>query len=362
VHPLVSSLNPDSDNERMKNDESNTIGSNTYIKPWTSNRTSVSNVISSLRRKHKSDKNKYSFFLGFTDPKYQSSKIAREYVAFKRSDSNVTYIAFVLLIILVYVTVDTKGIYHAFQRSVRENDDTFFIGQLFALIAIFFMVLLFFQRLMILLEESLLSYNSKSFCCSCVSNMLNFDSTYHAIRVLEDAVIILGALSVGLMLHADERIFRNSLHPVNDSLLLFLVNMIIVLVSQVLVKGGSRISLCLGWTIVIIFINHYMQYMRFSTALLSWINIIIIFLMSVSFDIERQNLRHFINSIETLNLELELANRKIREGEQSLHDKCSVVRHVSHEVRTPLNTAAVGAEILGIYKHLCTYLNIYVHI
>lgn len=345
VYPLVSSVHPDSNNEGIVNDGSNTIGSNTYIKPWTFNRTSVSSVIFSSRRKDKSNKNKYSFFLGFTDPKHRSSKIARDYVAFKRSDSNVTYILFVLLVILVYLAIHKKDIYHVFQRSIRDDDYSPFIGQLFALITVFFIGLIFLQRLMILLPESLLSYIFKSSCCSCVSNMLNFDSTYHAIRVLEDGVIILGALSVGLKLQAHERLYLSSLQPMNDNLLFFLLNMIIVLLCQVMVKGGSRIALFLGWTIVVIFMNH-IYYASSSTSQLSWINIILLSLMSISFDIERQNLRRFINSIETVNLELELANRKIREGEQSLHDKCSVVRHVSHEVRTPLNTAAVGAEIL----------------
>jgi signal transduction histidine kinase len=45
-------------------------------------------------------------------------------------------------------------------------------------------------------------------------------------------------------------------------------------------------------------------------------------------------------------LSLALADQKIFEGEVALNSKRSVVRHVTHEVRTPLNTVAIGADVL----------------
>lgn len=263
------SSNSNNDSKFIKHNRSNS-----NIKTRASSRHLVSSIISSFRKKYNSDKDKYNFILGFTDPKYQSAKIAREYVAFKRSDSSIAYIVFVLATAFAYLVENKSAAYYEAMRTLHENNAILLFGFIAAAVALFFLILLFCQRLIILLEDSALSRNCKKFNCSfffsCrVSNMSNFYNSHHVVRVVEDGIIILGALGSGLKLYAAK----------SNHILIFIVNMIVVLVTQVVVKSGSRTSLCLGWAIVIAFVNYSISDLSYSTVMVCWMNIILLFLM-----------------------------------------------------------------------------------
>ena len=128
--------------------------------------------------------------------------------------------------------------------------------------------------------------------------------------------------------------------------------MSIVLLIQIFSKGSCKTWLVFSWITSIIFTNVCLYLIK--SVLYFWINATYFFLLAISYELERQTLRHFIKSVMAIEvieynaeLQLELANQRIHEGEQSLQAKRSIVRHVGHEIRTPLNTIAIGGDILA---------------
>ena len=130
------------------------------------------------------------------------------------------------------------------------------------------------------------------------------------------------------------------------------IAMSIALLVQIFSKGSCKGWLVISW-ITSITITNVCLYLIHS-QLYFWINATYFFLLAISYELERQTLRHFIKSVMAIEvieynaeLQLELANQIIHEGEQSLQAKRSIVRHVGHEIRTPLNTIAIGGDILA---------------
>ena len=130
------------------------------------------------------------------------------------------------------------------------------------------------------------------------------------------------------------------------------IAMSIVLLIQIFSKGSCKSCLVVSWITSIIFTN--VSLYLINSSLYFWIDATYFFLLAISYELERQTLRHFIKSVMAVEiieynaeLQLELANQVIHEGEQSLQAKRSIVRHVGHEIRTPLNTIAIGGDILA---------------
>jgi signal transduction histidine kinase len=125
-------------------------------------------------------------------------------------------------------------------------------------------------------------------------------------------------------------------------------SVICVLVLQTMIKSASRFSIIFGWITLLTFTN-VCTYLVGSGNI--WINIEMGCLVIVSIQVERNTFFHFKSKFaateaETNNAKLKLQNEVVNSAVKSLRIKRSMVRHFSHEMRTPLNTVTMAADVI----------------
>ena len=125
----------------------------------------------------------------------------------------------------------------------------------------------------------------------------------------------------------------------------------VILASQVLVKGATHVGILISWIICAIFLN--ISLYLSGSRLFLWTNIVMGLIISVSYEIERNVITHFLHAELAKDamrrisvLELALANKRVSDVQRDLASKLSMVRYISHEIRTPLNTVYAGVELL----------------
>ena len=98
---------------------------------------------------------------------------------------------------------------------------------------------------------------------------------------------------------------------------------IIILALQVMVKGATYCSICMSWSLCIILTNITLHLSNSDIYL--WVNITILIVMGISYEIERNTISHFIHGKiakdalkRVLDLELALANKHIIDGKRDL--------------------------------------------
>ena len=129
---------------------------------------------------------------------------------------------------------------------------------------------------------------------------------------------------------------------------------IVVVVMQVFLKGCSHTALLISWLMQTIVTNACLSAVGADVYHRISVNIPLIFIVFLSYEIERLTIRRFIQektaqeaTSKLFQLELAIANKKVVEANRDLESKRSMVRHISHEIRTPLNTVCIGIEVLG---------------
>jgi signal transduction histidine kinase len=115
-----------------------------------------------------------------------------------------------------------------------------------------------------------------------------------------------------------------------------------VLIAQVYFKGADFSAIVASWVVVIIFMNYSLSLVN-SDHYLTWqLNAMLIMFMGVSYELERQNMIAFIAA----NLRV-LQKEELSKKNEQLESNRSMVRHIVHEIRGPLNIITIGASVLS---------------
>ena len=118
-------------------------------------------------------------------------------------------------------------------------------------------------------------------------------------------------------------------------LILGLVSQFLV---QIFLRGAKLNWIMYSWIIQIALINYAMWLNE--SSLFVWINLMFVFTVSISYELERHGRNLFINYRRALrmtsanaNLKIELASRMLEDGHREMDAKRAMVRHISHEIR-----------------------------
>lgn len=282
----------------------------------------------------------YDPMLNFTNDFLKSDEMRLDYLSFKRSDSNallklvatVVWICFGASLIQVHNVEKTNAAYVAALVAAA-------VALLLSVVTLSFTTATIFRRHDITWGWSAFQEFAE-------------DIAYKPLgRLTEDALVFSSQLAASLLLLADSMESRPLHQHADLPPDLTVASMTIVLLSQIFCKSASKTAVVMSWATSIILANVSMFLV--GSDLYFWTDAVYLFLFIISYELERQSLRHFIKSIlaveiteHNADLQIQLANQQIREGEQSLEANRSVVRHVGHEIRGPLNTIGIGMDIL----------------
>jgi hypothetical protein len=298
----------------------------------------------------------YDMFLNFQDESFQTEESRFDYLSFKRSDGNIPLKIIVLLVAFVYGATRfwwSDGI----DKYVTNP------AALATIVMAFVTAVLLLVTLFLRLSLVSLTYDISMLQRFHPATVRFYKSRFG--QTLDDAVVIGAALAVGLhvvsqaMAGACPR--GTSPFHTNDcnigyrgdliSYEVMALAIIVVVVFQMVARGVSRIGLVCAWTVIIVATNSSLWLVESMSYL--WLNLELIFMILLSYELERLPLRQFIKSVRVVEasevnaqLQVSLSKYQIREGEQALAAKRSMVRHIGHEIRTPLNIIGVGTDVL----------------
>ena len=123
-----------------------------------------------------------------------------------------------------------------------------------------------------------------------------------------------------------------------------LVGVAAILFMQVFVRAASPAATAAGWVAHIAVLNAAMAYLR--TPLWMHINLVMFVLAACSYEIERCYMNFFVDRIKTAKFQKHTIKQHLEEETRALEAKRTMVRHIAHEVRTPLNIIAVATDII----------------
>jgi signal transduction histidine kinase len=299
----------------------------------------------------------YDIFLRFRDPSFLTDERYYTFMSFKRSDVNMP-----MIIAVSIITVAQSLVFLYSPNYVYTAHPAMITAIIAFCISSLLTTFLIFYRVASLSFE----YN------------ISWLQPYHswAIRLMksrtygqlpEDACIVNVAFATGIYLLArvlggqcpdDPDTMWNTQycnpnaisHSLPPETLAF--TLIILPLSQVILRAASAGALFLNWLITAIFINVSMGLAGYFGGFFS-INVFILYQGCIVYEIQRSSMRHFIKSVQVIEtmetnsrLQLEVANLKVQENERALEAKRSLVRHIGHEIRTPLNIVCVGTDVL----------------
>ena len=274
----------------------------------------------------------YDAFLNFN--RDLTSETRTDYIQFKRSDAN------------EYLKIVAIAVWIGFGASlVQLHALTLANGTYVAALVAALMALLASFASLVHATASILARHEMPCGCNAFYDFAEVLLVQPHGRWVENALVLSGQLAASLLLLADATESRGQHHHTELPPDLTVACMTIVLLSQIFCKGASNTVVALSWVISIVITNVCLSLI--GSNLYFWINAVYLFLLMISYELERQTLRHFIKSIlavdvtehnadlqiQLANQQVQLANQQIREGEQSLEAKRSVVRHVGHEIR-----------------------------
>jgi hypothetical protein len=113
---------------------------------------------------------------------------------------------------------------------------------------------------------------------------------------------------------------------------------------QVFLRVASPAATALGWLANLATLNVAMAHVQ--TPLWPHINAILLILMASSYEIERSCVSFFVGQKRAVKLQKEVSQQNLEEEIRGLVEKRTMVRHIAHEVRTPLNIIAVATDII----------------
>lgn len=264
-------------------------------------------------------------------------QIKSDYVAFKKTDSNL--LMMIAYFFVVLLSVDLQAI----RNSLEWKPSVCF------LITWLCLVFSMFNRLMLLSHK----YDIRS-----LQPFFKGIMQLKYIQLANDSLIIFGSASASIFLFIEVINGSNICYFVGINCkeskvdifptVRLICTVTIVLLYQSSVKS-SCLAVVLGWIISVVFTNLSLYSLK--SNLFTWVKVnCFFFFLCVSYELERHTLRHFIDSIiamrisETnihLNLsetnrqiseKLEIAKQQITEGELALESERAIVRHITHEV------------------------------
>ena len=295
-----------------------------------------------LLAKSSDDNGQYDVFLNICDPNLMTNQqqVRRDYIAFKRSDSNIPFMVFMWLCgTVLFLT----GYVWTIDISTYLNYPT-------AALSVLFAVLTGISFGWVVLNRVVFRYNivGLQWYHKYVTKL--YDSSPYG-QWPENMAVVSAALSTGfylvnivLMNLCDPDMVVNvgmNNHYACDSVVKpppesYVFTMIIILLLQIVTRGVSRIALVSSWIICFVAIN--MSLYLSSSGSYVWMNIIQVVITCVSYELERQPLRMYLKTLKAVEASEVAAKLKVRlaayeslQAAEALKAKCSLVHtQLSH--------------------------------
>ena len=297
------------------------------------------------------DDGQYDAFLNICDPDLitNQQQLRKDFIAFKRSDSNVPYM---LLSFLCGAFFVGTGFAWFSDIHMYLNYPTATLSIIFAILSAISLIWVVLNRI------AFLSFRYNIVGLQWYHDYVTqlYDSSYG--QWPDNSAIVCAALSSGfylvnvvLMGWCDPDVVVNVggtkhghvacvsfVEPPPES---FVFTMIIILLLQIAARGVSRIALVCSWIICFVAINVSI-YLSGSGSYV-WINVLQILIVCASYELERQPLRHFIKTIRSIEagemnakLKVRLAAYETLQAAEALKAKCSLVH--AHSLYSFLQT------------------------
>ena len=113
--------------------------------------------------------------------------------------------------------------------------------------------------------------------------------------------------------------------------------MVSITVLQIIARGVSRLTLVCSWIICIVAVNTSIHLSHNGSYV--WMNLLLLFILCVSYELERQPLRQFIKTTKAIvagevaaELRLQLAIFKTLQTSEALESKRSLVRFLPYSM------------------------------
>ena len=281
----------------------------------------------------------YDIFLNICDPDLMTDphQLRHDYIAFKRSDINVSLMSFTSICAIFSMCT---GLAWSSDMSTFLNYPTLLPSMLFAILSLLSVFWIVLNRF------AFLSFRYNIVCLQWYHKyvMKLYDSSYG--QWPENITVVFIALSTGLYLVNlalmglcdPEKVvnFGRKNQPSCDSSVgppteWYVFVMIVLILVQIIVRGVSRIALVSSWIICLAAINASI-YLS-DSGNYAWMNILQVLIICVSYELERQPLRQFLKTIKAVEAGVVAAQLRVRlaayetvQAAEALKAKCSLVR------------------------------------
>jgi signal transduction histidine kinase len=364
VHPSKSknanTNTPEGDNIRHANSNIH-VGNNSKQPSGPSLNAAMNRRLSSLAgRDHESlnkvemnqstaDDDMYDFFLNF-----QSADLRQSYVSFKRSDGHSSLQVFVMAILCLLAATwlwleRNEGYNPTVIATICCGTVNLWLVACAIFLKLSFVSLTYNIRILKRFHEPTVRFYRSPFG-----------------QYLDDGIVVTAAVTTGLYIVSQALapacppgaafFGTQACNPGKSVGLLppeaVALALTIVIMFQILARGVSRLGLVYAWCVMIATINVSLWLVGSQSYL--WINGELAIAMAISYELERMPLRHFIKSVRVVeasevnaHLRVAVVQYQVRESELALEAKRSMVRHIGHEIRNPLNVIGVGTDVLS---------------
>ena len=265
----------------------------------------------------------------------------QDYLAFKRSDANLTFI--LLLAACSGIFVITGFVWTSNVNTYKKYPT--------ALLSVIFILLAFFHFIWVALNRVVLlsfRYNFVSLQRYHEYVIKQYNSPYG--QVPDNCTFVFAALAIGFYLVTitwmdlcDPEIraysMAYSISPPTCGTLIepppesFVTTMVFIIVLQLTVRGVSYLALVSSWLICIVFVNTAI-YMSDDGSYV-WMNLLLLQFLYVSYELERQPLRHYIKTRKSIEagemaalLQQQLSALETLKATEALEAKRSLVRYL----------------------------------
>ena len=262
---------------------------------------------------------------------YTTVTQGQDYLAFKRKDANVPFILIFYFSAFFFVIT---GFYWSKDMIVYQEHPTAAISIVFAVLAALFLFWIGFNHLISLLGQYQLVY----FPCYYRFVVNLYKSKYG--QYPDNCACLFASLASGFYLiniviidlcHTITDIHNNIVClPTTIPPESIIMTMLMVLMMQIVARGVRRSALVGSWIICLIAIN--VSIFLSGNSNYVWINVLLLLIICVSYELERQPLCQFINTTKAMEavkvaaeLELQLSVYKTLLAAEALESKRSLV-------------------------------------
>ena len=303
-----------------------------------SRKVSIDRIPFQLFTKYADDRYQYDVFLNICDPNLKSNlqQVRNDYIAFKRSDTNIPFINCILILGIFYMGTEFVWSHDINTYRAYPMDVLAIVFAFMTEISLFWVV---FNRV------TFLSFRYNIVCLQWYHKYVTkfYDSSYG--QWPDNLAVVCGALTTGLYLvnivlmqscvpGMVVNVGKNN-HILCDSFVepppeSYLITMIAIVLLQIACRGVNHIAFIFGWIIVIVAVN--MSIYLSNNGNYVWLNILILFMMGISYELERQPLRMYLKTLKAIeaseiaaNLNARLASYENLQAAEALKAKCSLV-------------------------------------